>query len=126
MNKNDVLFKLSIKMGCDTIILFRYAMQNFLGHRTIYMQILSEIYIRSSGWAGKSSQTWIRGPKYDQVVLSRIVYEVVFYTTNTNTSKNYMERIRGDTRYDLILFFQVVYIRGRIDTRSYQLVFLYE
>ena len=94
MNKNDVLFKLSIKMGCDTIILFRYAMQNFLGHRTIYMQILSEIYIspkvsnaiRSSGWAGKSSQTWIRGPKYDQVVLSRIVYEVVFYTTNTNTS----------------------------------------
>ena len=27
-----------------------------------------------------------RGPKYDQVVLSRIVYEVVFYTTNTNTS----------------------------------------
>ena len=68
----------------------------------------------------------IRGAKYDQVVLSRMVYEVVFNTTNTNTSTNNMERIRVDTRSDPVVFFPVVWIRGRIDTRSYGLVFLYK
>ena len=48
------------------------------------------------------------------------------HTTNTNTSTKNMERIRVDTRYDPVVFFPVVWIRGRIDTRSYGLVFLYK
>ena len=58
----------------------------------------------------------IKAPKYDQVVLICIQYEVVL---GTSTTAENADRVRVSTRYNRFSWGEVTLVRDRTGTRSY-------